>query len=129
MGTDYLDLVKLTPLMKLTSGRPEITIGLIDGPLVMNHPDLANENIREVPGKMRGACAQASSATCMHGTFIAGILSGKRNSPAPAICPDCLLLVRPPFLQILYKMYRFQAQHLGNLQKRLLNVLMQASVS
>jgi hypothetical protein len=28
---DSLDLVKLTALMELTSGRPEITIGLIDG--------------------------------------------------------------------------------------------------
>ncbi len=99
MGTNYLDLVKLTALMKLTSGRPEITIGLIDGPVVINHPDLANENIREVPGKIRGTCAQASSAACMHGTFVAGVLSGKRNSPAPAICPNCPLLVRPIFAE------------------------------
>jgi len=47
---DSLDLVKLTALMKITSGRPEITVGLIDGPVVMNHSDLAGENIREMPG-------------------------------------------------------------------------------
>jgi subtilisin family serine protease len=90
------DLVKLKALMELTSGRPEIVVGLIDGPIVMNHPDLAGENIREVPGKS-GACAQASSVACMHGTFVAGILSAKRNSTAPAICPNCTLLVRPIF--------------------------------
>jgi subtilisin family serine protease len=93
---DSLDLVKLTALMELTSGRPEITIGLIDGHLVMNHPDLASENIREVPGKS-GVCSQASSTACMHGTFVAGILSAKRGSVAPAICPNCTLLVRPIF--------------------------------
>jgi subtilisin family serine protease len=94
--TNSLDLVKLTSLMKITSGRPEIIIGLIDGPVVMNHSDLLGENIREVPGKS-GACAQASSVACMHGTFVAGILSAKRNSTAPAICPNCTLLMRPIF--------------------------------
>ena len=92
-----LDLVKLTPLMKLTSGRPEVTVGLIDGPVAMDHPDLAGENIREVPGGLAGSCARASSAACMHGTFVAGMLSARKGSPAPAICPDCTLLVRPVF--------------------------------
>ena len=92
-----LDLVKLTALMERTSGRAEIMVGLIDGPVVVNHPDLVSENIREVPGKLSGACAQASNAACMHGTFVAGILCARRTSPAPAICPNCTLLVRPIF--------------------------------
>ena len=41
-----LDLVNLTPLMKQTSGNPEITVGLIDGPVALDHPELANANIR-----------------------------------------------------------------------------------
>jgi subtilisin family serine protease len=92
-----LDLVKLTALMERTAGRAEIMVGLIDGPVAVNHPDLVSENIREVPGKLSGACAQASNAACMHGTFVAGILCAKRTSPAPAICPNCTLLVRPIF--------------------------------
>ncbi len=96
MSSNPLDLVKLTALMDVTAGRPEITIGLIDGPVNMPHPDLASDNIREIPGRS-GACAQASSAACIHGTFVAGILSAKRNSKAPAICPGCTLLVRPIF--------------------------------
>jgi hypothetical protein len=43
------------------------------------------------------ACVRKDSAACQHGTFVAGILSGKRGSPAPAICPDCTLLVRSVF--------------------------------
>jgi subtilisin family serine protease len=93
----YLDLVGLSPLMAHTSGRPEISIGLIDGPVRLDHPDLAAENIREVPGKLSAACADASDAACAHGTFIAGILHAKRMSVAPAICPGCTLLVRPIF--------------------------------
>ena len=93
-----LDIVKLTALMERTRGRPEIMVGLIDGPVMMNHPDLMSENIHEVPGKS-GACAKANSAACMHGTFVAGMLSAKRNSSAPAICPDCTLLVHPIFAE------------------------------
>jgi len=92
-----LNLVKLAPLMELTSGSAETAIGLIDGPVAINHPDLMAENIHEIPGRLRGACAQADSVACMHGTFVAGILCAKRNSAAPAICPDCTLLVRPIF--------------------------------
>jgi len=94
-----LDLVKLTALMERFSGRPEMMVGLIDGPVATNHSDLATENIREIPGRLRGACAQANSAACLHGTFVAGILCAKRNTAAPAICPNCTLLVRPIFAE------------------------------
>jgi len=95
--SDCLDLVGLTPLMARTSGRPEIPIALIDGPVALDHPDLAAQNIREVPGKLPGVCADAGDAACAHGTFIAGILAARRMSVAPAICPGCRLLVRPIF--------------------------------
>src|SRR5262249_25481434 len=42
-------------------------------------------------------CSRAESAACVHGTAVAGILFARRGSPAPAICPDCTLLVRPIF--------------------------------
>jgi subtilisin family serine protease len=92
-----LDLVKLTALMDRTSGRAEISVGLIDGPVLLTHPDLASEHIREVPGKLRGTCARSDSFACMHGTFVAGILSAHRGSTAPAICPLCSFLLRPIF--------------------------------
>jgi subtilisin family serine protease len=92
-----LDLVQLTALMDRTSGRAEISVGLIDGPVLLPHPELAHEHIREVPGKLRGTCARSDSIACMHGTFVAGILSARRDSSAPAICPACSLLLRPIF--------------------------------
>jgi len=92
-----LELVRLSPLMKQTSGSPEIRIGLIDGPVALDHPDLAVENIKRIGSKSTSACTTLWSAACLHGTFVAGILSGKRDSPAPATCPGCTLLVRPVF--------------------------------
>jgi subtilisin family serine protease len=96
-NSGYLDLVRLTPLLERNSGRSEVKIGLIDGPLARNHPDLAIENIQEVPGEFAGGCSVSSSIACQHGTFVAGILLAKRGSAAPAICPGCTLLVRPIF--------------------------------
>jgi len=95
-----LDLVKLTSLMELTTGRPEVTLGLIDGPIAVSNPDLAVENIREIPGSTSGTCSQLESAACGHGTFVVGILCGRRSSAAPAICPNCTMLVRPIFSEI-----------------------------
>jgi len=92
-----LDLVNLTSLMQRTGGSAQVTIALIDGPVDTSHPDLADSSIHEIPGGLRGSCARASSTACMHGTFVAGILSAKRGSSAPAICPGCTLLVRPIF--------------------------------
>jgi subtilisin family serine protease len=85
--------------MARSSGRPEIAIGLIDGPVALDHPDLAAENIREVVGNLPATCADAGNAACTHGTYIAGILHARRISVAPAICPGCTLLVRPIFAE------------------------------
>ena len=92
-----LELVKLTRLMARTSGSPDVKIGLIDGP-VAHHPDLAGDHRREFPGH-DSACNQTHCAACLHGTFVAGILSAKRGSIAPAVCPNCTLLVRPIFAE------------------------------
>jgi subtilisin family serine protease len=92
-----LELVKLTSLMERTAGSREMKIGLIDGPVMTRHPDLAGAHLRDIRGDNGATCMQANSAACRHGTFIAGILAAKRSSPAPAICPNCTLLIRPIF--------------------------------
>ena len=53
-----LDLVALSPLTSRTSDRPELSIGLIDGPVALDDSDLAAESNREVPGRsaIRRAC-------------------------------------------------------------------------
>ena len=94
-----LDIANLAQLMDRTRGRSEIRIGLIDGPVLLSHPDLANQNIREIPG-VRGTCARAASVACLHGTFVAGLLCGRRGSAAASICPNCTLLVRPIFSEV-----------------------------
>ncbi|HYJ87639.1 MAG TPA: S8 family serine peptidase [Pyrinomonadaceae bacterium] len=85
--------------MQLSSGRAETTIALIDGPVATAHQGLSSTNIREIPWRLSGTCARANSIACMHGTFVAGILSASRTSDAPSIAPGCTLLVRPIFAE------------------------------
>jgi subtilisin family serine protease len=96
---DPLELVGLTQLMQRSSGSPVVRIGLIDGPVVLGHADLAGALLSELPGANSVTCALASSPACLHGTFVAGILCAKRNSIAPAICPGCTVLVLPIFAE------------------------------
>ncbi|MCP5049667.1 MAG: S8 family serine peptidase [bacterium] len=85
--------------MGLTSGRPGIVIGIIDGPVDLNHPALRNSRSGSVKESQPGACRVSSNIACMHGTFIAGILSAAPGGPAPAICPGCNVVLRPVFIE------------------------------
>lgn len=93
---DPLEFVRLAPLMALTRGQSDAVIGLVDGPVAFDHPDLAGATIRTLGG-VPGACRDPASDSCRHGTFVAGILVARRGARAPAIAPDCTLVVRPVF--------------------------------
>ena len=86
--------------MERTGGIPEMKIGLIDGPVFTQHSDLTSERLNEISKNKAASCTAMNSIACTHGTFVAGILSAKRTSSAPAICPDCTLLLRPVFSEI-----------------------------
>jgi subtilisin family serine protease len=94
-----LDAVKLGPLMEQTEGASEVIVGLIDGPVVATHPHLATEHIRVLGSQPERSVAETLGFAHAHGTYVAGILSARRGSPAPSICPGCTLLVRPIFVQ------------------------------
>jgi subtilisin family serine protease len=92
-----LETVRLRELMERNCGDPRIAIGLIDGPVAMNLPEFSGQSIRAVPENRSGRCEKPDSEACKHGTFVAAMLSARRDSVAPAICPGCTLLVRPIF--------------------------------
>jgi subtilisin family serine protease len=92
-----LRLVRLPALMQATTGVPSIAIGLIDGPIALNHSDLVGEKIRVLQQSRRDTCTKPESTACRHGTYVAGILHAKRDGLVPGICPGCTLLVRSIF--------------------------------
>jgi hypothetical protein len=80
-----LELLRLLPLMARTAGRPGITVGLIDGPVSKGHPDLENENIRDVPARPTGVVAPYRAAPLVStGHLLQGILVAKRGSAPPS---------------------------------------------
>jgi len=110
-----LQLVQLTALMERTEGSADVSIGLVDGPVATQHPSLAGDHIRSIAGTVSASCAQLDSLACRHGTFVAGILSATRSSPAPAICPGCTLLIRPVFAETSTRNDRMPAATPGQL--------------
>ena len=93
---DPLALVRLPDLMALSRGRADLVIGLLDGPVALDDLALAAGEVRTLDGSP-GTCRDPWSASCRHGTVVAGMLTGRRGGHAPAIAPDCSLLVRPIF--------------------------------
>jgi subtilisin family serine protease len=99
IATNPLEVAGLTALMGVTIGASNIAIGLIDGPVAADNADLATENIRSLSSATVVGTKGANGTATTHGTFVAGILTARRGSRAPAICPGCTLLVRPIFLE------------------------------
>lgn len=86
MSDSSIDMLKT-----LAKGHPAVVVGLIDGPVQTDHPDLS-PHVKCVGNR---ALATAPALAIRHGTFIAGILAARHDTAAPGICPDCSLLVRP----------------------------------
>lgn len=100
VGSSALDIVRLPPVMARSEGRAEVIVGMIDGPIAENHPDLRGR-VRSLQGDGLVGCGPGGGGACLHGTFVAGILAGRRGSPAPSIAPGCTLLSRPIFADTL----------------------------
>jgi subtilisin family serine protease len=96
---DPLSQTRLDLLMSISSGSPDISIGLIDGPIDFSHPAFHGSKIRTVKNSQFNECKAAGSIACAHGTFTAGILCAKRGQSAPAICPSCEIILNPIFRQ------------------------------
>jgi subtilisin family serine protease len=91
-----LDLVRLPPLMALSQGELWLPMGLLDGPIDLDHPGLSRTGIR-ILGPTSRQPINANSPAVQHATFIAGVLHGRRGGPSPAIAPGCTLFVWPIF--------------------------------
>lgn len=91
------DLIQLSELVAASSGRPALRIGIIDGPVDLDHPAFSDANITTVKPAQVAGCKDSTSGECGHGTSIAGVLCARRDVPAPAIAPACTYLLYPIF--------------------------------
>ncbi len=63
------DLIHLQPLMNITKGSSRINIGLIDGPVAINHPDLNTKHIIQIKGKQSGITKKSSNKNLNNGNY------------------------------------------------------------
>lgn len=91
------DLIRLSQSY-LGYGEPDISIGLIDGPVNSTHHDFEGARISTIDSG-NSICNLDQSLACKHGSFVAGILVAQENSPAPGICRNCTLISRPIFCE------------------------------
>jgi subtilisin family serine protease len=94
---DPLTQTALLSIMNASSGHPDVVIGIIDGPVDLNHPAFQTSKIKTIRESQLNTCKNASSIACSHGTFVAGILCARRGVSAPAICPSCKIILNPIF--------------------------------
>jgi subtilisin family serine protease len=73
-------------------------IGLIDGPVASTHPDFVAGSIVQA-GNKQAVCQSANSPACVHGTFVAGVLTASRSSQFPGIVPEAKLISRSLFCE------------------------------
>lgn len=84
-----LELVNLPSLMADTLGSSEIVVGLIDGPVLTTHPDLAEAKIAALNFTSPESLPDSKGHAARHATAVAGVLAARRDGPAPGICPGC----------------------------------------
>lgn len=94
---NILHLLKLQSLMKLSSGNPNLIIGIIDGPIDLNHGAFDKSHFLQVRGSTQ--CDSIDDNACRHGTSISGILAAKRGVQALSVCPSCTFAIRPIFCE------------------------------
>jgi hypothetical protein len=91
-----LDLVKLSPLMELTPGRPVIMVGLINGPVAINHADLAGGTSacsREQRRAYATPCSASRRTRFIFGQIV-GIEFRMERDPASIPCDDSKSLAK-----------------------------------
>lgn len=95
----FLADLNLERLYTSTSGRADIRIALIDGPVDTGHIDFQGATISRISGDEETGCYIPGSPACQHGTFVTGVICADRASAAPALCPGCTVLFRPIFCE------------------------------
>ncbi len=90
-------LIHINNIILRTEGDPNLTIGIIDGPVDSSHPNFSQTKMRSVTNE--SSCLLKSSVACRHGTFITGVLGSKRETDTPGLVPGCNFVLNPIFCE------------------------------
>ncbi len=86
----------LAQLREETSGDPEVTVAVLDGPVDVSHPCFAGADLRVLP-TLVPETATDGSGMAVHGTHVASVLFGQPGTDVEGVAPRCRALVVPVF--------------------------------
>ena len=89
------ELVGLNDLWQSTRGDPRVCVAVLDGPVDLGHPSLANANLTLLSPITPGIADDGQAS--QHGTHVVSIIFGQHDSSVKGIAPNCRGLVIPIF--------------------------------
>jgi hypothetical protein len=93
--TDLAAIPGLQELWHQTRGDPSVCIAILDGPIDLTHPALAEAQIKEV--RIEDAVCESAASTADHGTHVASIIFGNPYCGVRGVAPQCRGLAIPIF--------------------------------
>jgi len=103
LTTELIHAAGLNSLYQDCQGISSLTLAMIDGPVDTNHRALKQSTIKQLRPNSQNqsamGCINPQSPACLHGTFVAGILTGDRAQGGPALSPLCPLISIPIFCE------------------------------
>lgn len=87
--------MKATEIMERITGDASICIAVLDGPVDLNHPCFDKAKITQLESLVSNVTDNGPSAH--HGTHVASLIFGQRDSPIRGISPGCRGLIIPVF--------------------------------
>ena len=86
----------LRHLGERTRGDPRVCVAVLDGPVDLDHPCFAGADLTVLP-VLGGPKAVAGGPMSAHGTHVASVIFGQKDSPVEGLAPKCRGLIVPVF--------------------------------
>ena len=93
---EFAKIPGLHRLQERTKGDPRVCVAVLDGPVDLGHPCFAGADLTVLPvlGGERAAVGGPMSA---HGTHVASVIFGQKESPVVGLAPKCRGVIVPVF--------------------------------
>jgi len=83
-------------LRKRTDGDPRVCVAILDGPVDLGHPCFAAADLTVLP-VLGGQQAVIGGPMSTHGTHVASVIFGQKESPVEGLAPKCRGVIVPIF--------------------------------
>jgi hypothetical protein len=86
---DTASIPGLRDLWRLTRGDPGVCVAILDGPAVLDHPDLRGANLRRPPSYWLDDAVEVEDGIVDHATHVCSVVFSPHDSNVLGIAPGC----------------------------------------